>query len=184
MLFMTVTQTLLPKYIGGVSESQISVLVGGELSAEILVPGSIPAVNTHMPMMVEHLQVFPGDGQRHGDLHSLFFLVEIPFPDLVRTVHCPYGVQNRGFSGIVFPHQDQGIFNVPDFHIPYVFKIFDMKAVNVHKKSPFSGRLSGPVLIYFHSITVRNVLKVVLNSYFRIGGKTAGICLYAVRALC
>ena len=36
VLFMTVTQTLLPKYIGGVSESQISVLVGGELSAEIL----------------------------------------------------------------------------------------------------------------------------------------------------
>ena len=73
VLFVTIAQSFLPKYIDGVGKGQASVLVGGQLFAEILIPGGISSVDTHTPMVVQHLQVFPGDGQGHGDLDPLLF---------------------------------------------------------------------------------------------------------------
>ena len=137
MLFAAVAQAFLSQHIDCVGKGQTSVLVGGELFAEILIPGSISAVHAHASVVVQHLQVFPGDGQSHGNLYPLLFFIKVTFTYPVRAAHRPDSIQNGGFSRIVLPHQNQGVFNVPNLHIPYVFKIPDVKAADLHNKVSF-----------------------------------------------
>ena len=63
------------------------------------------------------------------------------FPEILRadpvfTAHRPDGIQHGGFSGIVLPHQDQGILNIRNLHVTDGFEILDVKSCNFHGLPP------------------------------------------------
>ena len=80
-------------------------------------------------VLIKHTQVLAVQLQVHINLNVSSIHIEIIFFNPICIIQNTQSVQDNCLSCIVFPHQNQNIFNIFNFHIPNGFKILNPKSI-------------------------------------------------------
>ena len=118
--------------VAGEGKMKDPVLKGRQLSAEIPLPHLIPLVGAHTAQQMQPAHVLLCDFQEYFHLNVLLFFIKIPLRGHIGAAQHADRIQNGRFSCIIFSHQNQGIANFLDLHLPDGFEIPDNDPGKAH----------------------------------------------------
>ena len=102
-------------------------IIGWQFSFEILKPFVKSAVSADLTCSVEHFQIIVAEKQADGDFDiGVIFLKIIHFNGTAASDNAD-GIKNSGFAGVVFAHENQGVFDIGDLQVVDGLVIADTK---------------------------------------------------------
>ena len=104
-------------------KGQHSILIGGDLLAEVSIPGLISAVRAHDSSSVKPLKILFFYLQGYADLNIGKILLKVFFSHHIVAARRADCIQNGRLAGAILPHQYQCILNSSYMHISYRFEI-------------------------------------------------------------
>ena len=113
-------------------KGQNPILIGGQLPAKILIPGSVIPVGTNHTLFLHSCKIFLVNPQFYHNLYIGIIFQKILLLNLIIATDCSDSIQHCCFSRVILPHQDQSILNVGNVKIFNGFKVADLKVSNLH----------------------------------------------------
>ena len=107
--------------------------IGGEAFVKGSEPDLISAVLAYNSHIMKQLQILFVDGEGCFNADGLKLFVEIRLLNRIITADSADGIQNGGFSCIVFSYQNQSAVNVGNFHVANGFEVMDVQISKLHK---------------------------------------------------